>query len=252
MNQHEPNPHSGLTLRQLTMRRRSGWELGPISLNLIPGETLAVVGPTGAGKSTLLRLVAGLEIPSAGEIELFGEPIHPKPPHERRLAFVMQEISLLPHLDVEANLNLPLRSARPPETQSKQRVHELAERWKVTPLLNRMPGSLSGGERQRVQLARSLACEPALVLMDEPWTFLDPPTRRSLQKDFFDRHRESGRINIVVTHDPRDAVKVANWIAVMNKGKIVQLAPPATIMDDPAHKLVEEFFAEVTSKDAEV
>ena len=197
-------------------------------------ETVALVGPSGAGKSTVLRAVAGLTRPDAGRIA-FGDDVWldtrsrvDRPPEDRRVGFVFQEYALFPHLSVEANVRFG----------GRERAHELLERFGLTGLAAARPAQLSGGERQRVALARALARDPAVLLLDEPLSALDAHTRAAIRVELQQLLRELTLPALLVTHDFEDAAALADRVAVVRAGRLLQLGTPAQLVSEPADPFV--------------
>lgn len=193
-----------------------------VSLSLAPGRVLAVLGPSGCGKSTLLRAIAGLEPVSTGAIAWDGQDLARTPTHRRGFALMFQDGQLFAHLSVGRNIAYPLRLRRVPAARRAERVRELLDLVGLSGFADRLPGSLSGGERQRVALARSLAVEPRLLLLDEPLSALDTALRGRLATDLSSILRAAGTTALMVTHDHEEAFTVADEIAVMRGGRIVQ------------------------------
>jgi thiamine transport system ATP-binding protein len=205
--------------------------LDDVSLELPDGHVLAVLGPSGSGKSTLLRAVAGLE-PAAGTIAWDGRSLDGVPTHKRGFALMFQDGQLFEHLTVARNVEYALRLRRVP--RRRERVADLLALVGLSGYGDRMPGTLSGGERQRVALARALAVEPRLLLLDEPLSALDTGLRERLAGDLSRILRESGTTALLVTHDQEEAFAVADRLAVLRGGRLVQEGPPAAVWAAPA------------------
>ncbi|MGZ4446075.1 MAG: ABC transporter ATP-binding protein [Nocardioides sp.] len=203
-----------------------------VTLDLPEGEVLAVLGPSGCGKSTLLRAVAGLEPVAGGRVTWDGDDLAGVPTHRRGFALMFQDGQLFPHLTVGRNVGYALRLRRAP--RSAQRVEELLELVGLVGYADRLPGTLSGGERQRVALARSLAVEPRLLLLDEPLSALDAGLRERLAGDLREILRVAGTTALMVTHDHEEAFTVADRLAVMRAGRVVQEGPIAAVWRAPA------------------
>lgn len=212
------------------------------SLTIRQGEFFTFVGPSGCGKSTTLNLIAGLEIPGSGSIRLGDRDLTELPPHRRDVAFVFQSYALYPHRTVFANLSFPLEMARVPKKEIRPRVERAAELLGLTALLNKYPRQLSGGERQRVALGRAMVRQPKLFLFDEPLSNLDAPLRAQMRKELKRLHRQLGSTFLYVTHDQDEALSLADRIAVMNAGRVVQCAPPEEVYSFPADTFVARFF----------
>lgn len=206
------------------------------------GETLALIGESGCGKTTTLKMINRLIEPDAGEIDLFGEDIasHSGPELRRRIGYVFQEIGLFPHLSVAENIGITPQLLGWPAERISERVDTLLDMMRLDAKRMRgaLPSELSGGQQQRVGIARALAAEPQLILMDEAFGALDPLTRDELRRDFKQVQKDLGLTAILVTHDMTEAVLMADRIVVMKHGRIVQDAPPSTILNAPADAYV--------------
>lgn len=211
------------------------------SLEVPAGELLALVGPSGSGKTTLLRLIAGLEEPDAGTIAIGGRDQARVPPGERDVAMVFQTLALYPHLTARDNLAFGLRLRGAPADAIAARVNETAAMLGIKDCLARRPAELSGGQRQRVALGRALVRRPKVLLLDEPFANLDAPLRRELRCELQRLHRELGLTIILVTHDQAEALALGQRVAVMNEGRIEQVAAPAEIQSLPATPFVSAF-----------
>jgi len=211
-----------LTVRDLTVRFDGVTAVDDVSLDLPSGEVLAVLGPSGCGKSTLLRAVAGLELMSSGTVAFDGEDLAGVPTHKRGFALMFQDGQLFPHQTVAANVGYPLRLRRMERGAAASRVADLLELVGLPGHGNRLPAELSGGERQRVALARSLAAEPRLLLLDEPLSALDRELRERLAGDLRGILERAGTTALLVTHDHDEVWTVADRVAVMQAGRILQ------------------------------
>jgi len=212
-----------------------------VTLSADPGEVLAVVGPSGSGKSTLLRLVAGLLTPSAGSVHVAGTDVTALSPEDRSAAMVFQGFALFPHLDVAANIGFGLKARRVPRAVRAERVATVAERLGLERLLSRRPAELSGGERQRVALARALLRDPAVFLLDEPLSSLDPVLRTSARRQLDALLRADGRCAIYVTHDQHEAMTLGDRVAVLRDGRLEQVGSPQELYQRPANTFVATF-----------
>jgi putrescine transport system ATP-binding protein len=217
-----------------------------LSLDIAQGEFFALLGPSGCGKTTLLRMLAGFEAPSEGRILLDGEDISTTPPHRRPVNMMFQNYALFPHLNVEKNVGFGLR-------QEKVGRREIAERVEAMLALVRLQGygrrridQLSGGQKQRVALARALVKAPRVLLLDEPLAALDKKLRGETQFELMEVQRKLGTSFVIVTHDQEEAMIVADRIAVMDRGRIAQIATPAEIYERPTSRWVADFIGEVT------
>jgi putrescine transport system ATP-binding protein len=215
------------------------------SFDIAEGELLVLVGPSGCGKTTLLRLIAGFEQPDAGRILLDGIDLAQVPPHRRPVNMMFQSYALFPHLNVEANVAFGLKQEGLPKPQIAERVADMLALVKLENLSRRKPHELSGGQRQRVALARSLVKRPRVLLLDEPMAALDKKLRGETQFELMDLQRRLGLTFIIVTHDQSEAMTVADRIAVMDHGRLMQVAPPAEIYERPNSRWVADFIGEV-------
>jgi multiple sugar transport system ATP-binding protein len=212
-----------------------------LDLHVNDGEFMVLVGPSGCGKSTALRLLAGLEQPSEGEIRIDGERVNELSPQERNVAMVFQNYALYPHMSVRANLAFPLRMARLAKEEIDKRIAHAAELLELTPLLNRMPRELSGGQRQRVAMGRAIVREPRVFLMDEPLSNLDARLRVQIRAEIADLQARLGVTTLYVTHDQVEAMTLGHRVAVMNAGRLQQIAPPQELYERPANTFVARF-----------
>ena len=212
-----------------------------LSLHVDDGDFLVLLGPSGCGKSTLLRMLAGLEEPSEGVIEIAGEPVNNVEPKDRDIAMVFQSYALYPHKTVRANIEFPLRPRNVPKEERRVMAEEAAEQLGLTPLLERKPGQLSGGQRQRVALARAIVRRPVAFLMDEPLSNLDAKLRTQTRAELVELQRELGTTFVYVTHDQVEAMTMAKRVAVMSEGVLQQVGPPTEVYDKPANLFVARF-----------
>jgi ABC-type sugar transport system ATPase subunit len=213
-----------------------------VNLAVSPGELVTVVGPSGSGKSTVLRLVAGLERPDGGRVEVAGRDVTADPPHSRAVAMVFQDYALYPHLTVHGNLAFGLRVRRVSRTEADRHVRVAAERLGIADLLDRFPDQMSGGQRQRVALARAMIREPAVYLLDEPLASLDAQLRVSTRADLLALHKDLGTTTVHVTHDQAEAMTLGDRVVVMAGGRIHQVGAPQQVYDEPADVFVAGFF----------
>ncbi|MCX7784061.1 MAG: ABC transporter ATP-binding protein [Meiothermus sp.] len=212
-----------------------------VSLEVRSGQTLALLGPSGSGKSTLLRLVAGLEVPDAGQVWLDETELTPLAPEARRVGFVFQDYALFPHLSVSENIAFGLREARWDHARIRERVAELLDLTHLTPHARKRPDQLSGGERQRVALARALAPRPRVLLLDEPLGALDLKLRQELLLELREILHQTQVPTIVVTHDQSEAFAIAQRVVVLKEGSIVQLGSPEKLFNQPKNRWVATF-----------
>jgi len=233
---------SQVELQHISKRFPTVTALQDVSFSFQHGEFFVLLGPTGAGKTTTLRIVAGLLRQDEGSILLDGQPIDSRTPAERDVAFVFQQYSLYPTMTVYDNLAFPLRSPlrRIPEPQIKAKVEEAAEKLRITHLLKRRTTQLSGGEMQRVAIGRAIVRDPRLFLMDEPLSNLDAKLREALRVELKHLQKTQGSTTLFVTHDQIEALTMADRIAVLNEGRIVQLGTPDDIYDRPATTFVAQ------------
>ncbi|WP_373598991.1 ABC transporter ATP-binding protein [Paraclostridium bifermentans] len=219
-----------------------------LSLHIKKGEICVFLGPSGCGKSTTLRMINKLIEPTSGEIEIDGKNIKDSNPDKLRMGigYVIQQIGLLPHKTIEENIAVVPRLYGWDKERIKNRVTELLELVGLDPKVerNKRPSQLSGGQTQRVGVARALACEPPIMLMDEPFGAVDPIARMNLQNEFLKIQRELKTTICFVTHDIEEAIKMGDKIAIFNKGKIVQYDTPSNILKNPADDFVKDFMGE--------
>jgi putrescine transport system ATP-binding protein len=216
-----------------------------LSVDIFQGEFFCLLGPSGCGKSTLMRMIAGFEKPDAGTITLAGENLAGVPPYRRPVNMMFQSYALFPHMSVERNIAFGLKQDRLPKDVIASRVQEMLRLVQLEKLAKRSPGQLSGGQRQRVALARALAKRPKVLLLDEPLAALDKKLREETQFELMDIQHELGMTFIVVTHDQEEAMTMADRIAVMDHGRIVQVATPGEIYEQPKSRFIAEFVGDV-------
>jgi putrescine transport system ATP-binding protein len=234
-------------LRIESLRKRFGAfaAVDQLSLDIYQGEFFALLGPSGCGKTTLLRLIAGFEQPEAGRILLDGVDLAQVPPYRRPVNMMFQSYALFPHLNVEANVAFGLKQEGLAKPQIAERVADMLALVKLENLGRRKPHELSGGQRQRVALARCLVKRPRVLLLDEPMAALDKKLRGETQFELMELQRRLGLTFIIVTHDQSEAMTVADRIAVMDRGRLMQVAPPAEIYEQPSSRWVADFIGEV-------
>jgi putrescine transport system ATP-binding protein len=216
-----------------------------LSLDIFRNEFFALLGPSGCGKTTLLRILAGFETPDAGSVALDGRDLSATPPYRRPVNMMFQSYALFPHLSVAGNIAFGLRQDSLAKVEIAQRVEEMLALVKLEGLGRRMPDQLSGGQRQRVALARSLAKRPQVLLLDEPMAALDRKLREETQFELMDLQARLGTTFVIVTHDQEEAMTVADRIAVMDRGRIVQVATPPEIYEQPQTRWVAQFIGDV-------
>ena len=232
---------SGLNINAITKKFGNFAAVDNVQLNVPHGTFVCLLGPSGCGKTTLLRMIAGLEEPTSGAIVLDGEDITPLPTHKRNLGMVFQSLALFPHLSVGDNIAYALRIRGASKEEQKKRVDELLSLIHLTGFADRPVAKLSGGQRQRVAIARALALSPKLFLLDEPLSALDAKLREAMQVELRQLQQRLGITTIVVTHDQREAMTMADLVVVMGHGKILQAAPPIEIYRKPADAFVADF-----------
>ncbi|MEF8788434.1 MAG: ATP-binding cassette domain-containing protein, partial [Planctomycetota bacterium] len=222
-------------------RRMGDFALGDIDLRIEEGEFFVLLGPTGAGKSVLLEMVAGFSAPDTGRICIDGRDAARLPPEERNVGVVYQDHMLFPHRSARANIRYGMRMRGVPDGEARRRVEELSEALHIKHLLDRRPGSLSGGEKQRVALARALAPRPRLLLLDEPFSSLDPPVRESLRGELRELHGRLSFTTLMVTHSRAEARALGERVGVMHDGTIEQTGPPEAVFGRPDSRVVARF-----------
>jgi sulfate/thiosulfate transport system ATP-binding protein len=231
--------------RNITKRFGDYVALDDVSVDVETGSLTALLGPSGSGKSTLLRVIAGLERPDSGSIWLDGDDVTGRPPQKRGVGFVFQHYAAFKHMTVWENVAFGLKIRRRPRAEIRGRVKELLELVQLTGLAKRYPAQLSGGQRQRMGLARALAVDPKVLLLDEPFGALDARVRKELREWLRRLHDETGTTTVIVTHDQEEAMEVADRVAVLNGGRIEQAAPPRELYDAPANEFVMSFVGPV-------
>lgn len=223
--------------------------LNNVSLDVPSGELVALLGPSGCGKTTLLRIIAGLESPDEGRIHFHGKDTTDRNVRDRQVGFVFQHYALFRHMTVFENVAFGLRvrpkETRPSNAEINRRVHQLLELVQLDWLADRYPPQLSGGQRQRIALARALAVEPKVLLLDEPFGALDAKVRKDLRRWLRRLHDELHITSVFVTHDQEEALEVADRIVVMNHGKVEQIGSPQEVYDKPASPFVYQFLGNV-------
>jgi sulfate transport system ATP-binding protein len=238
-----------IEVRNLHKRFGTFAALNDVSLSVEPGELLALLGPSGSGKTTLLRVIAGLETPDSGQVLFHGEDATDRHTRERRVGFVFQHYALFRHMTIFENVAFGLRvrpkTSRLGEAGIRGRVLELLKLVQLDWLADRYPHQLSGGQRQRIALARALAVEPRVLLLDEPFGALDAKVRKELRSWLRRLHDDMHITSVFVTHDQEEALEVADRVVVMNEGRIEQLGTPDEVYEKPASPFVYEFLGHV-------
>jgi sulfate transport system ATP-binding protein len=220
--------------------------LDDVSLSIPTGQLTALLGPSGGGKSTLLRIIAGLDKADAGSIEIEGVDATKLPPQKRNVGFVFQHYAVFKHMTVAKNVAFGLEIRKRPKAEVVQRVEELLRLVHLSQFAHRLPAQLSGGQRQRMALARALAVEPTVLLLDEPFGALDAKVRKELRDWLRRLHDEVHVTTVFVTHDQEEAMEVADEIVVINEGRVEQIGSPDQLYDAPANDFVMGFLGEVT------
>ena len=230
-----------IVIDQIGMQFGGATALGSVSLRVADGELVALLGPSGCGKTTLLRIIAGLQMQTSGRVLIGGRDMTGLPPRRRGLAMVFQNYAVFPHITVRDNVAFGLRMTGADPARIDRQVARATELLHIEPLLHRYPAQLSGGQRQRVAVARALAVEPAVLLMDEPLSNLDALLRLEMRAELKTVLQAAGTTTLYVTHDQTEAMGLADRIALMNVGRIEQVATPAEIYRYPATRFVGGF-----------
>jgi sulfate transport system ATP-binding protein len=230
-----------IEVRNVSKRFGDFRALDDVSIDVDSGSLTALLGPSGSGKSTLLRIIAGLEWPDEGEIKLAGEDATPLAPQKRGVGFVFQHYAAFKHMTVRDNVAFGLKIRKRPKDEIARRVTELLDLVQLQGFGDRYPAQLSGGQRQRMALARALAPEPKVLLLDEPFGALDARVRAELRVWLRRLHEETHTTTVFVTHDQEEAMEVADKVVVMNQGRVEQVAGPRELYDAPANPFVMSF-----------
>jgi sulfate transport system ATP-binding protein len=215
--------------------------LDDVSVDVATGSLTALLGPSGSGKSTLLRIIAGLETADAGSVVIDGVDVTGRPPQDRGVGFVFQHYAAFKHMTVYDNVAFGLKIRKRPKGEIADRVHRLLKLVQLEGLQKRYPSQLSGGQRQRMGLARALAIDPAVLLLDEPFGALDARVRAELREWLRRLHDETHTTTVIVTHDQQEAMDVADQVAVMSNGRIEQVDSPRAVYEEPANEFVMTF-----------
>lgn len=238
MHPEAPTSFRGIRVDHLSKRFiASTWAVNDLSLAVAAGEMLVLLGASGCGKTTTLRLIAGLETPTAGEIEIDDRQVTRLPPHRRGVSLVFQEHPLYPHLSVAEQLSF----GAAPSERDPAAEQSVAQALGIDDLIRRLPRDLSGGERQRVALARGLLRRRAVTLLDEPLSNVDPPLRAEIRRQVREQGRQNGAATIYVTHDVPEALAIADRLAIMRQGRIEQIGTAASVLAEPANRYVAGF-----------
>ncbi|MGZ2378672.1 ABC transporter ATP-binding protein [Rhizobium brockwellii] len=248
----DPSAKPFISIKNVTKRFGDFTAVDNLSLDIYHREFFALLGASGCGKSTLLRMLAGFEQPTSGEIVLDGTDMAGTPPYRRPVNMMFQSYALFPHMTVEKNIAFGLRQDGMAKDEMTDRVLQMLKLVKLEQFASRKPNQLSGGQRQRVALARSLAKRPKVLLLDEPLGALDKKLREETQFELMDLQQNLGLTFVVVTHDQEEAMTMADRIAVMSHGKVVQVATPAEIYEAPNCRFVADFIGDVNIFDGKV
>jgi len=241
----DPQAKPFISIENVTKKFADFTAVDDLSLNIYNREFFALLGASGCGKSTLLRMLAGFEEPTAGRILLDGQDMRGIPPYKRPVNMMFQSYALFPHMTVEGNIAFGLKQDGMDKAAIETRVAEMIKLVKLERFAKRKPHQLSGGQRQRVALARAVAKRPKVLLLDEPLGALDKKLREETQFELMDLQMQLGLTFVVVTHDQEEAMTMADRIAVMDKGKIMQVATPAEVYEAPNSKFVADFIGNV-------
>jgi sulfate/thiosulfate transport system ATP-binding protein len=235
-----------IIVKSATRRFGAFTALDQVSVDIPSGSLTALLGPSGSGKSTLLRVIAGLERPDAGTVEIDGRDATALPTQRRGVGFVFQHYAAFKHMTVRENVAFGLKVRRRPKEEIRRRVDELLELVQLPGLAGRYPSQLSGGQRQRMALARALAVEPSVLLLDEPFGALDARVRKELRAWLRRLHDEVHVTTVFVTHDQEEAMEVADRIVVMNHGRVEQVGGPRDLYEHPTNPFVMGFVGPIT------
>ncbi len=241
----DPNEKPLIRFQNVTKRFGDFVAIDDLTLDIYAQEFFALLGPSGCGKTTMMRMLAGFETVSDGRIELSGQDIGRVPPNKRAVNMMFQSYALFPHLSVWENIAFGLKRGSMPKEQIAARVDEMLKLTRLEKFAQRKPHQISGGQRQRVALARSLAKAPKLLLLDEPLGALDKKLRQDTQFELMDIQETTGTTFVIVTHDQEEAMTVASRVAVMDEGRIIQVATPAQIYEAPNSVYVADFIGDV-------
>ncbi|ETX26947.1 ABC transporter ATP-binding protein [Roseivivax isoporae] len=242
----EPDAVPLIQFKNVTKRFGDFTAIDDLTLDIYTREFFALLGPSGCGKTTMMRMLAGFETPTEGKILLSGQDIAPIPPNQRAVNMMFQSYALFPHLSVWENIAFGLKREGKDKDTIRARVDEMLRLTRLEKFASRKPHQISGGQRQRVALARSLAKAPKLLLLDEPLGALDKKLREETQFELMDIQEKTGTTFVIVTHDQEEAMTVASRVAVMDEGKLIQVATPPVIYEQPNSVYVADFIGDVT------
>ncbi len=241
----DPDEKPLIRFKNVTKKFGEFVAIDDLSLDIYAQEFFALLGPSGCGKTTMMRMLAGFENPTSGQIELAGQDIGPVPPNKRAVNMMFQSYALFPHLSIWDNIAFGLRRDKMDKDAIAARVAEMLKLTRLEKFARRKPHQISGGQRQRVALARSLAKAPKLLLLDEPLGALDKKLRQDTQFELMDIQESTGTTFVIVTHDQEEAMTVASRVAVMDEGRVIQVATPAEIYEAPNSVYVADFIGDV-------
>ena len=241
----DPDEKPLIRFKNVTKKFGEFVAIDDLSLDIYAQEFFALLGPSGCGKTTMMRMLAGFENPTSGRIELAGQDIGPVPPNKRAVNMMFQSYALFPHLSIWDNIAFGLRRDKMDKDAIAARVAEMLKLTRLEKFARRKPHQISGGQRQRVALARSLAKAPKLLLLDEPLGALDKKLRQDTQFELMDIQESTGTTFVIVTHDQEEAMTVASRVAVMDEGRVIQVATPAEIYEAPNSVYVADFIGDV-------
>ncbi|SFU00070.1 ABC transporter ATP-binding protein [Mesorhizobium sp. YR577] len=248
----DPAAKPYIVFENVTKRFGDFTAVNDLSLSIFEREFFALLGASGCGKSTLLRMLAGFDEPTSGRILLDGQDLRGIPPYKRPVNMMFQSYALFPHMTVENNIAFGLKQEGMPKSDIEKRVAEMLKLVKLEQFAKRKPHQLSGGQRQRVALARSVAKRPKVLLLDEPLGALDKKLREETQFELMDLQQELGLTFVVVTHDQEEAMTMADRIAILDKGEVMQVATPTEVYEAPASRFVAGFVGNVNMFEGKV
>jgi putrescine transport system ATP-binding protein len=248
----DPDRKPIVQITELTKRYADATAVDNVNLDIYGGELFAILGGSGSGKTTLLRMLAGFERPTSGQILIDGVDMTTVAPYERPVNMMFQSYALFPHMSVEQNVAYGLRKDHVAGNEIRERVREMLDMVKLTPLAQRKPHRLSGGESQRVALARALVKRPKLLLLDEPLAALDKKLREHTQFELMNLQEDLGITFVVVTHDQEEAMTLSTRIAVMNRGRFEQIGTPGEVYEFPANRFIADFVGTINLLEAKV
>jgi sulfate transport system ATP-binding protein len=234
-----------ISVRNVSKQFGSFTALDDVSVEVATGSLTALLGPSGSGKSTLLRVIAGLETPDTGSVQIAEEDMTDRSPQDRGVGFVFQHYAAFKHMTVWDNVAFGLKIRKRPRAEISERVGKLLQLVQLEGFAKRYPAQLSGGQRQRMGLARALAIDPRVLLLDEPFGALDARVRKELREWLRRLHDETHTTTVIVTHDQEEAMEVADEVVVMNRGRIEQVAGPRELYERPANEFVMSFVGQV-------